>query len=151
MVAAEFALLSLAVPKRVIKLGFGCPLASAMADLTLVSSLPPALMPVRLRWGLLLSSEPDPSLKPKPVLVMMAVFSMPAPAPLLLTSANLMPSAPTWICSLLLPLTVKPPLFRVLLPTLRPSLVSMPKVTVPSALLVATVKPFSPLSFRVLT
>ena len=36
-------------------------------------------------------------------------------------------------------------------PTVKPLLWSMPKVTMPSALLVATVRPFSPLSVRVLT
>ncbi|OAV31240.1 hypothetical protein AO368_0732 [Moraxella catarrhalis] len=97
------------------------------------------------------SSVPDPLLKPKPVLVMMAVFSMPAPELPPLTLANFTPSAPTWICSLLASLTVKPPLFRVLLPTVRPLSWLSPKVTVPSALLVATVKPSLPLSFRVLT
>ncbi|OAV13896.1 hypothetical protein AO376_1436 [Moraxella catarrhalis] len=83
---------------------------------------------------------------------MMAVSAFEAPATPLVTVANFTPSAPTWICSLpSVLLTDKPPLFRVLLPTLRPSLVLMPKVTVPFALLVVTVRPFSPLSFRVLT
>ena len=150
MVAAEFGLLVLAFPKRVIKVELGCPLfsASAMADLTLVISLSPALMPSLVRWGLFVSSVPSVPAKPILSLVMRAVFSMPAPD----VPANLMPSAPTWICSLLLvSLTVKPPLFRVLLPTLRPPVVSIPKVTMPFVLLVATVRPFSPLSFRVLT
>ena len=123
-----------------------------MADLTLLISLSPALMPVGVRWGLSVSSEPDPLLKPKPSLVMMAVSAFEAPATPLLTVANFTPSAPTWICSLpSVLLTDKPPLLRVLLPTLRPLWVSMPKVTVPSAFLVVTVRPFSPLSFRVLT
>ncbi|OAV28837.1 hypothetical protein AO370_0001 [Moraxella catarrhalis] len=154
-VAADFCLLASvpALPKRVTK--SGCPplVAGLMADLTLVSSLLPALMPSLLRWGRSFLMPPDPSLKPIPSLVMRAVFSMPAPAtPLLLTVANLTPSAPTWICSLLLALlTVKPPLFRVLLPMVRPLSWLSPKVTVPSAFLVATVRPFSPLSFRVLT
>ena len=81
---------------------------------------------------------------------------MPAPAapaaPLSSTLANFTPSAPTWICSLLAGFLIdKPSLFRVVLsPALRPLVVLMPKVTVPS-LLVATVRPFSPLNVRVLT
>ena len=162
MVAAEFGLVLLAFPKRVTK--FGCPLfpASAMADLTLVISLSPALMPLLVistvptfsfslvKCGLLSSSMPSLLAKPILSLVMRAVFSMPAPDVLPLTSANLMPSAPTWICSLLF-LTVKPPLFRVLLPMVRPLSWLSPKVTLPSALLVATVRPFLPSSFKVLT
>ena len=48
----------------------------------------------------------------------------------------------------LLPLALLP---TVSLGVVKPLSVSIPKVTVPSALLVATVRPFSPLSVRVLT
>ena len=68
-------------------------------------------------------------------------FGAPTVPPL--TSANFTPSAPTWICSLPF-LTVKPPLFRVLLPTLRPPVVSMPTVTFFLAASVLTVMPLSP-------
>ncbi len=81
---------------------------------------------------------------------MMVVFSMPAPELPPLTVANFTPSAPTWICSLPF-LTVKPPLLRVLLPMVRPLSWLSPKVTIPLALSVLTSRPFSPLSFRVLT
>ncbi|OAV12648.1 hypothetical protein AO375_1897 [Moraxella catarrhalis] len=98
------------------------------------------------------SSEPDPLLKPKPFLVMMAVFSIPVPELPPFTLANFTPSAPTWICSFVVGLlTVKPPLFRVLLPMVRPLSWLSPKVTIPLALSVLTSRPFSPLSFRVLT
>ena len=83
---------------------------------------------------------------------MMAVFSMPAPELPPFTLANFTPSAPTWICSFVVGLlTVKPPLFRVLLPMVKPSVWLSPKVTIPLALSVLTSRPFSPLSFRVLT
>ena len=107
-------------------------------------------MPSVVRLGRSFLILPVPSLKPILSLVIKVVSSFGAPAPPLLTVANFTPSAPTWICSLPF-LTVKPPLFRVLLPTLRPPVVSIPKVIVPSAFLVATVRPFSPLSVRVLT
>ncbi|OAV35393.1 hypothetical protein AO365_1293 [Moraxella catarrhalis] len=164
MVAAEFGLVLLAFPKRVTK--FGCPLfpASAMADLTLVISLSPALMPLLVistvptfsfslvKYGLLSSSMPSLLAKPILSLVMRVVFSMPALATPPFTPANLMPSAPTWICSLpSVLLTVKPPSLREVLPMVRPLWVSIPKVTMPFALLVVTVRPFSPLSFKVLT
>ncbi|OAV29125.1 hypothetical protein AO367_2049 [Moraxella catarrhalis] len=163
-VAAEFCLLVLASLRRLIKSGCLPLAAGSMADLTLVISLSPALMPLLVistvptfslslvKCGRVSFIPPDPSLKPKPFLVMMAVSAFGVPAVLPFTSANLMPSAPTWICSFLVAsLTVKPALPKVLLPMVRPLSWLSPKVIVPSALLVATVRPFSPLSVRVLT
>ena len=151
-VAAEFCLLVLASLRRLTK--SDCPplAAGSMADLTLVISLSPALMPSVVRLGRSFLILPDPSLKPKPVLVMMAVSAFGLPVVPAFTSANLMPSAPTWICSSpAVFLTVKPPLFRVLLPMVRSPSCLSPKVTIPLALSVLTSRPFSPLSFRVLT
>ncbi|OAV33221.1 hypothetical protein AO368_0221 [Moraxella catarrhalis] len=105
MVAAEFGLSVLAVSKRVTK--SGCPLvASLMADLTLVISLSPALMPSLLILTL-------PTVKPLSVSIPKVTFLS---AVLVLT---VMPFSPAKVSSLLVLFSVMPSVF-----------VSLPPLTV---------------------